>query len=132
VDVAGADWTAIGSIAGGFGTVAAFLAIMVTIAVYFFQNRGEKAAAVRQNLQFLHGQQIQVVPSIAAGLLAIMDRQIREFRERLGQTRRPDISWKSCSAMTSLPATGSSSGRRRWIATCLAPRTRAWATAGTG
>lgn len=89
MDVAGADWTAIGSIAGGFGTVAAFLAIMVTIAVYFFQNRGEKAAAVRQNLQFLHGQQIQVVPSIAAGLLAIIDRQIREFRERLGPETTP-------------------------------------------
>ena len=70
-------WTAVGSIA-------AFLAILATIAVYLFQSRGDKAAGIRQNLQFIHGQQTQVVPSIESGLVAIIDRQIREFREHLG------------------------------------------------
>ena len=84
-----ADWTAIGSIAGGFGAVAAFLAILATIAVYFFQSRADKAAAIRQNLQFLHGQQVQVVPSIESGLPAMIDRQVREFRGRLGTGTKP-------------------------------------------
>jgi hypothetical protein len=89
VNAAAADWTAIGSIAGGFGAVAAFLAILATIAVYFFQSRADKAAAIRQNLQFLHGQQVQVVPSIESGLPAMIDRQVREFRGRLGTGTKP-------------------------------------------
>jgi hypothetical protein len=89
VNVAAADWTAIGSIAGGFGAIAAFLAILATIAVYIFQSQRDKAAAIRQSLQFLHGQQTQVVPSIESGLPAMIDRQIREFRERLGAGTTP-------------------------------------------
>ena len=89
MDVAGADWTAIGSIAGGFGAIAAFLAILATIAVYIFQSRGDRATSIRQSLQYLHGQQTQVVPSIESGLPAMIDRQVREFRERLGTDTTP-------------------------------------------
>jgi hypothetical protein len=83
------DWTAVGSIAGGIGAIAAFLAIVATVAVYLSQSKGDKAAAIRQGVQFIHGQQIQVVPAIESGLLALIDRQIREFRERLGPVATP-------------------------------------------
>lgn len=83
------NWTAIGSIAAGFGAVAAFLAIVVTVLVYLSQSRRDKAAAIQENLQFLHSQQTQVVQSIESGFLAVIDRQIREFRERLGSTADP-------------------------------------------
>jgi type II secretory pathway pseudopilin PulG len=83
------NWTAIGSIATGFGAVAAFLAIVVTVLVYRYQSRRDKAAAIQENLQFLHSQQTQVVQSIESGFLAVIDRQIREFRARLGSTADP-------------------------------------------
>jgi len=41
-------------------------------------------------LQFIHGQQAQIVPSITSGLLVIIYRQIREFRESLGPSASPD------------------------------------------
>jgi hypothetical protein len=84
-----ADWTAIGSIAGGLGAVAAFLAILVTVAVYLFQSRHDRAEAIRKDLQFIHGQQAQIVPSITSGLLVIIYRQIREFRDCLGPGASP-------------------------------------------
>jgi hypothetical protein len=84
------DWTAVGSIAGGFGAISAFLAILATVAVYLFQSTGDKATAIRQNLQFIHGQQLQIIPSIESGLLATIDRQTRDFRERLGPAAKPD------------------------------------------
>ena len=80
------DWTAVGSVATGAAAIAAFLAILATLAGYYFQSRSDRAAKIRQNVQFLHGQQVQILPSINSGLLAIIDRQIREFRERLGST----------------------------------------------
>ena len=83
------NWTAIGSIAAGFGAVAAFLAIVVTVLVYRYQSRRDKAATIQENLQFLHSQQTQVVQSIESGFLAVIDRQIREFRARLGSTADP-------------------------------------------
>jgi hypothetical protein len=83
------NWTAIGSIAGGFAAIFAFGAIVVTIFIYFSQSKGLKAAAVRQDLQFLHGQQTQILPSIKSGLLALIDKQIREFRKRLGPDATP-------------------------------------------
>jgi hypothetical protein len=83
------NWTAIGSIATGVGAVAAFLAIVVTVLVYHFQSRRDKAAAIQEKLQFLHSQQTQVVQSIESGFLAVIERQMREFRERLGSTADP-------------------------------------------
>lgn len=83
------DWTAVGSIAGGLGAIAAFLAILATVAVYLFQSRGDKAAAIRRNLHFIHSQQLQVLPSLESGILAMIDRQIRGFRERLGPAAEP-------------------------------------------
>lgn len=83
------NWTAAGSIAAGFGAIAAFLAIAATVLVYLSQSRANRASAIRQNLQFLHGQQAQVTRSIESGFLATIDRQIREFRERLGSTVEP-------------------------------------------
>lgn len=78
------DWTAVGSVATGGATIAAFLAIVATIAVYYFQSRRDRAAAIRQNLQFIHGQQVQVLWLLNLGLEAIICRQIREFKDRLG------------------------------------------------
>lgn len=83
------NWTAIGSIATGVGAVAAFLAIVVTVLVYRSQSRRDKAAAIQEKLQFLHSQQTQVVQSIESGFLAVIERQMREFRERLGSTADP-------------------------------------------
>ncbi len=80
------NWTAAGSIAAGFGALAAFLAIVATIGVYLSQNRRDRATAVRQNLQYLHGQQTLVTRSIESGFLAMIERQVRDFRERLGST----------------------------------------------
>jgi hypothetical protein len=80
------NWTAIGSIAAGFGAVAAFLAIVVTVLVFLSQSRRDKAAAIQENLQFLHSQQTRVVQSIESGSLAVIDMQIRESRKRLGST----------------------------------------------
>lgn len=80
------DWTAVGSVATGAAAIAAFLTILATVAGFYFQSRSDRAAIIRQNIQFLHGKQAQVLPSINSGLLAITDRQIREFRERLGPT----------------------------------------------
>lgn len=87
------NWTAIGSIA-------ALIAVAATFVVFYFQTRRdkaaaiqndiqEKAAAIRQNIQFIHGQQAQVLPLVKSGLLALIDRQIREFRERLGPSAAP-------------------------------------------
>jgi hypothetical protein len=87
--LAAVNWTAVGSVATGVAAIAAFLAIVATVAVYYLQSRGDKVAAIRRNLQFLHGQQAQIVPSIKSGLLAIIDRQIRGFRERLGPGAMP-------------------------------------------
>jgi hypothetical protein len=78
------DWTAVGSVATGGAMIAAFLAIVATIAVYYFQSRRDRAAAIRQNLQFIHGQQVQVLWLLNLGLEAVICRQIREFKERLG------------------------------------------------
>jgi hypothetical protein len=89
MNILAADWTAIGSIAGGLAAIAAFLAIVATVAVYLFQSRHDRAEIIRGNLQFLHGQQAQIVPSITSGLLVITYRQIREFRERLGPGATP-------------------------------------------
>lgn len=86
MNILAVNWTATGSIFGGAAALAAFLTIAATVVVYYFQSRGDKAATIRQDLQFLHGQQVQVLPSIESGILAIIDRQIREFRERLGST----------------------------------------------
>lgn len=80
-------WAAAGSIATGIGAIAAFLAIVVTVVVYRYQSRGNKAAVIRQNLQFIHSLQTQVTRSIETGFLATINRQIREFRARLG----PDV-----------------------------------------
>ena len=87
------NWTAIGSIAAMFAVVATFI-------VYFFQRNNDKAAAIergkqdkataiRQDIQFIHGQQAQIVPSIQAGILGLIDNQIREFGERLGAGTPP-------------------------------------------
>jgi len=78
------DWTAIGSVATGAATIAAFLTIAATIAVYYFQSRRDRADAIRDNLQFIHGQQVQVLWLINLGLMAIIQKQIRDFKERLG------------------------------------------------
>lgn len=83
------DWTAVGSVATGAATIAAFLAILATIAVYYLQSRGDRATAIRENLQFIHGQQVQVLWLIGLGHTAILDRQIREFKERLGANAKP-------------------------------------------
>ena len=83
------SWTATGSIATGFGAIAAFLAIAATVLVYRSESIGNKAAAIRQNLQFIHSQQTQVTRSIESGFLATINRQIREFRKRLGSTAEP-------------------------------------------
>jgi hypothetical protein len=83
------NWTAAGSIATGFGAIAAFLAIAATLYVYWSQSRGNKAAAIRQNLQFIHSLQTQVTRSIESGFLATIDMQIRQFRERLGPDAKP-------------------------------------------
>jgi hypothetical protein len=83
------DWTAVGSIATGFGSLATFLTIFVTILVYFLQSRDNKAAAIRESLQFIHSQQTQVTRSIESGFLATIDRQIREFQQRLGSITEP-------------------------------------------
>jgi len=83
------NWTPIGSIATGSGAIAAFLAIVVTVLVHLSQGRRDKAAAIQEKLQFLHSQQTQVVQSIESGFLAVIDRQIREFRGRLGSTADP-------------------------------------------
>jgi hypothetical protein len=87
------NWTAIGSIAAMFAVVATFI-------VYFFQQNNDRASAIerkkqdeaaeiRQNIQFIHGQQAQIVPSIQAGILGLIDNQIREFGERLGAGTPP-------------------------------------------
>jgi hypothetical protein len=76
-------------------------AVVATFVIYFFQSRHDKAATkqnedqdraagIRQDIQFLHGQQTQVLPSIESGILAIIDRQIREFRHHLGSTATPE------------------------------------------
>jgi hypothetical protein len=78
------DWTAVGSVATGAATIAAFLTIAATIAVYYFQSRRDRADTIRENLQFIHGQQVQVLWLINLGLTAIINRQIRDFKERLG------------------------------------------------
>jgi hypothetical protein len=78
------DWTAVGSVATGAATIAGFLTIAATIAVYYFQSRRDRASVIRQGLQFVHGQQMQVRWLLELGLMAIIDRQIREFKERLG------------------------------------------------
>ena len=83
------NWTAAGSIATGFGAIAAFLAIAATVLVYRSESMGNKTAAIRQNLQFIHSQQTQVTRSIESGFLATINRQIREFRKRLGSTAEP-------------------------------------------
>jgi hypothetical protein len=83
------NWTAMGSIAAGFGSVVAVLAIVVTVLVYFSQSRREKAAAIQEKLQFLHSQQTQVVQSIESGFLAVIDKQMREFQCRLGPSADP-------------------------------------------
>jgi hypothetical protein len=83
------DWNAVGSVAGGLGAIAAFLAILATVAVYASQRSGDQARAIRQNLQFLHGQQLQVAASVETGLLAVVSRQTREFRDSLGAAGRP-------------------------------------------
>jgi hypothetical protein len=94
------DWTALGSIATGFGSLATFLTILVTILLYRRQNRNNKAAAIqqsmdnkaaaiRESLQFIHSRQTQVTRSIESGFLATIERQIREFRQRLGSTAEP-------------------------------------------
>jgi hypothetical protein len=89
MNVLAVNWTAVGSVLTGVAALAAFLAIVATVAVYRFQSRRDKVAAIRRNLQFLHGQQAQIVPSIKSGLLAIIDRQIRGFREQLGPGATP-------------------------------------------
>lgn len=87
------NWTAVGSIAAMFAVVATFI-------VYFFQRnndkaaaiereRQDKAAAIRQDIQFIHGQQAQIAPSIQAGILGLIDNQIRDFGERLGAGTQP-------------------------------------------
>lgn len=87
------DWTAVGSFA-------AILTVAATFVIYLFQRSNDKAAAIkkdiqdraaaiRQDIQFLHGQQTQVLPSIESGILAIIDRQLREFRDQLGSTVTP-------------------------------------------
>jgi hypothetical protein len=94
------DWTAVGSIATGFGSLATFLTILVTILLYRRQNRDNKAAAIKQSrdnkaaairesLQFIHSRQTQVTRSIESGFLATIERQIREFQQRLGSTAEP-------------------------------------------
>src|SRR5262249_41326319 len=82
-------WTAAGWIATGSGVIAAFRAIAVSVITYFSQRRADKAAASRGILQFLHSQQTQITRSIGSGFLATIDRQIREFRERLGPAAEP-------------------------------------------
>lgn len=77
------DWTAVGSVGTGAATIAAFLAIAATIAVYYFQSRRDRADAIRQNLQFIHGQQVQVLWLLNLGLMATINKQIRDFKERL-------------------------------------------------
>jgi hypothetical protein len=84
MNILAVDWTAVGSVAAGFAAIAAFLAILATIAVYLFQTRANKAAEIRQNLQFIHSLQTQVTRSIKSGHLAMINRQIREFQKRLG------------------------------------------------
>jgi hypothetical protein len=83
------NWTATGSIATSFGAIAAFLTIAATVLVYRSQSRASRAAAIRQNLQFIHSLESQVTRSIESGFLATIDRQIREFRDRLGQDAQP-------------------------------------------
>lgn len=83
------DWTAVGSVATGAATIAAFLAILATIATYYFQSTRDRADAIRENLQFIHGQQVQVLWLIDLGLTAIINRQIRDFKERLGPGAEP-------------------------------------------
>jgi len=83
------NWAAAGSIGTGFGAIAAFLAILATLYVYVSQSRGNKAAEIRQNLQFIHSLETQVTRSIDTGFLATIDRQIREFRVRLGPEAKP-------------------------------------------
>jgi len=84
-----ADWTAVGSIATGISAIAAFLTIAATVLLYWLQSRGNKAAVIRRTLQNIHSQETQVTRSIESGFLATIDRQIREFRERLGPTAEP-------------------------------------------
>jgi hypothetical protein len=84
-----ADWTAVGSIATGISAIAAFLTIAATVLLYWLQSRGNKAASIRRILQNIHNQETQVTRSIESGFLATIDRQIREFRERLGPTVEP-------------------------------------------
>jgi hypothetical protein len=87
------NWTAVGSIAAMFAVVATFI-------VYFFQRISDKAAAIqkerqdraaviRQDIQFLHGQQAQIAPSLKSGLAGLIDRQVREFGEHLGADTPP-------------------------------------------
>jgi hypothetical protein len=89
MSVLAVDWTAVGSVAGGLGAVAAFLAILATVAVYAFQRTGDQAGAIRRALQFLQGQQQQIVASVESGLLAVISRQTRAFQECLGEGARP-------------------------------------------
>jgi hypothetical protein len=89
MNILAVDWTAVGSIATGVGALAAFLTIAATFLVYLFQSTGNKAAAIRQDLQFIHSRQSQVTQSIESGFLATIERQIREFHQRLGPNIEP-------------------------------------------
>jgi hypothetical protein len=87
---AAVDWTAVGSVATGGATIAAFLTILATIAVYYFQSRRDRADTIRQVLQFIHGQQVQVLWLLDLGLMAIIDKQIRDFKDRIGPNAKSD------------------------------------------
>jgi hypothetical protein len=66
------------------------LTILATIAVYYFQSRRDRADTIRQVLQFIHGQQVQVLWLLELGLTAIIDKQIRDFKDRLGSSAKSD------------------------------------------
>lgn len=83
--VSAVDWTAVSSIVGVFGVIAAFLAILATVAVY----------------------------------LAMIDRQIREFRVRLGPAARTLATfWTSFSVPDRSHTIDPYSERPLWTATC--------------
>jgi hypothetical protein len=87
--ISAVDWTAVGSISAATAAIAAFLTILITVGGSYLRNIRNKVATaqqIRQSIQFINAQQEQVLRSIEQGLPAIIDMQMRGFRERFGST----------------------------------------------
>jgi len=80
------NWDAIGSVATGLAAVAAFLGIVPSLYVYRRQDRRDRETTIVQRIQVIAAETDRVQPLIQLAFPTVMDSQVRQLRQNLGDS----------------------------------------------